>query len=165
MKIVVDGLYHYVTFKGSKAIKLTTDRQDAGDQKPKLSMNPTIEQISNRAEQLTASMSHGQACFAACRELAVSEDEVASTASIVSAVLTNREMNIPVSPEMVLNWKKAESDRKAQMDFVSKWACAVGKTGSKGKQSRQGHLRKLAKHGLKSEYAFKMAAQAGIPLE
>lgn len=57
-------------------------------------MKATIEQIADRANQLSGSMSHGQACHAACREMGVEESEVPATASIVSAVLTNREINV-----------------------------------------------------------------------
>lgn len=39
-------------------------------------------------------MSHGQACYSACRELGVEESEVPTVASIVSTELTNREINI-----------------------------------------------------------------------
>lgn len=39
-------------------------------------------------------MSHGNACYAACREMGVEECEVPSVASIVSTELTNREMNV-----------------------------------------------------------------------
>ena len=52
-----------------------------------------IEHIANRANQLSGSMSHGQACFAACIEMGVEKSEVPATASIVSAILTNREIN------------------------------------------------------------------------
>lgn len=52
-----------------------------------------IEQIADRANQLSGSMSHGQACFAACREMGVEESEVPATAGIVSAGLINREIN------------------------------------------------------------------------
>ena len=54
---------------------------------------PSVEQIADRANQLTGSMSHGQACFAPCREMGHEEYEVAAVASIVSTTLTNRELN------------------------------------------------------------------------
>ena len=44
------------------------------------------ENIARRALQLTGSMSHGQACFAACREAGIDESEVAAIASIVSTL-------------------------------------------------------------------------------
>lgn len=56
-------------------------------------MEATIEQIVDRANQLSGLMSHGNACFAACREMGVEKSEVPVTASIVSTVLTHREMN------------------------------------------------------------------------
>lgn len=56
-------------------------------------MKITIEQIADRANQFSASMSHGHACFAACREMGVPESEVSVTAAIVSTALTNREIN------------------------------------------------------------------------
>lgn len=44
-------------------------------------------------------MSHGWACYAACLEAGVPEDEVPVTAEVVSAMLTNREMNPrPLTP-------------------------------------------------------------------
>jgi hypothetical protein len=48
-----------------------------------------IESIAARASQLETSMSHGKACFLACREAGVEEMEVASTASVISSVVTN----------------------------------------------------------------------------
>ena len=56
-------------------------------------MKATIEQIADRANQLSGSMSRGNACYAACLEMGVEESEVPVTASIVSTELTNREMN------------------------------------------------------------------------
>ena len=56
-------------------------------------MKATIEQIADRANQLSGLMSHGEACWAACREMGVEECEVPVTANIVSTVLTNRELN------------------------------------------------------------------------
>lgn len=57
-------------------------------------MKATIEQIADRANPLSGSMSHAQACYAACREMGVEESEVPSVASIVSTTLTNREINV-----------------------------------------------------------------------
>lgn len=56
-------------------------------------MNIKIENVVARANQLSGLMSHGQACYAACREMGVEEAEVPAVASIVSTELTNREMN------------------------------------------------------------------------
>jgi len=61
--------------------------------KKKQNMKATIEQIADRANQLSGSMSHGQACHAACIEMGVEKSEVPATASIVSTVLTNREIS------------------------------------------------------------------------
>lgn len=46
-------------------------------------------------------MSHGHACYAACREMEVEEAEMAVTAGIVSTELTNREMHprVPTAAE------------------------------------------------------------------
>jgi hypothetical protein len=56
-------------------------------------MKATIDQIANRANELSGSMSHGNACFAACKEFEVEPSELSSTAAIVSTVLTNRDLN------------------------------------------------------------------------
>ena len=41
-----------------------------------MNQKTTIDQIADRANQLTGSMSHGQACFAACREMGIEESEL-----------------------------------------------------------------------------------------
>lgn len=61
--------------------------------KKKQNMKATIEQIADRANQLSGSMSHSQACHFACIEMGVEKSEVPATASIVSTVLTNREIS------------------------------------------------------------------------
>lgn len=53
-------------------------------------------------------------------------------------------------------------EHAAVCDFVRIWAAKTNRVGGKGKQSRQNHIRKLMKHGLKSEYARKMAVEAGL---
>lgn len=56
-------------------------------------MKTPIEQIANRANQLSGSMSHGQACHTACLEFGYEGSESATLAIIVSTVLTNLEIN------------------------------------------------------------------------
>lgn len=127
-------------------------------------MSATIEQIADRANLLTASVDHGHACYIACREAGVPDNEIAMTASVVSTVLIRRELNTPMSTDAAAIMKREEAEKNARLEFVKIWAAKLGKVGRKWKQSRQAHVRKLAKHGLNSEYARKMAAEAGITL-
>jgi hypothetical protein len=76
-------------------------------------MTASIEQIANRANELSGSMSHGQACYAACQEFEIVESELASTASIVSTVLTNREISRDRTPETAAE-KTAREKRIAE---------------------------------------------------
>lgn len=75
-------------------LSYSNHRRASNPTKKKQNMKATIEQIADRANQLSGSMSHGQACYAACREMGVEESEVVLTSSIVSTVLTNREINV-----------------------------------------------------------------------
>lgn len=60
-----------------------------------------ISKITDRAIQLSVSMSHGQACYAACREMGIKESEIPALASIVSTELTNREINFSGCPARI----------------------------------------------------------------
>jgi hypothetical protein len=84
---------HLFSLQETDFLPYSEHRRASNPTKRKKNMKATIEQIADRANQLSGSMSHGQACHAACREMGVEESEVPSTASIVSAELTNREIN------------------------------------------------------------------------
>ena len=112
-----------------------------------------IEQIVSRAKQLAFSMSHGHACFAACRELGVEESEVASIASIISTEITNAELSAmracAPSPEQhaaALNKEDEIQKLSMRLDL--------------GAQSRQNVRRRLRAHGLTSDYAKTLYARA-----
>jgi len=113
----------------------------------------TIEQIVSRAKQLAFSMSHGHACFAACRELGVEESEVASIASIISTEITNAELvamrSGAPSPEQAAAAMVEEEE-------IQKLSMRLGL----GAQSRQNVRRRLRKHGLSSAYGRALQARA-----
>ena len=75
-----------------------------------------MERIADRANELTGSVSHGHACYMACREAGIPEAEVPSTASIVSAMLINRELNPHESEESRLAYV-ARKQAQAQAGF------------------------------------------------
>lgn len=81
------------SFQETAFLSHSNRRRASNPTKNKQNMKATIEQITDRANQLSGSMSHGQACYAACREMGVEESEVPTVASIVSTELTFREMN------------------------------------------------------------------------
>ena len=72
-----------------------------------------IEQIADRANELSLSMGHGYACFTACREAGVPESEVSFTASIVSMAITQREINRPeTDAQAAARIARAKEDQK-----------------------------------------------------
>jgi hypothetical protein len=82
-----------ISLQETAFLSYSNHRRASNPTKKKQNMKATIEQIAERANQLSGSMSHGNACYAACREMGVEESEVPAVASIVSTELTNREMN------------------------------------------------------------------------
>jgi hypothetical protein len=112
-----------------------------------------IEQIVRRAKELAGSMSHGFACFAACREMGVEESEVAAVAGIVSAEITNAELAAmracaPSPEQHVAALNKEDEIQKLSMRL------------DLGAQSRQGVRRRLRDQGLTSDYAKTLYARA-----
>lgn len=83
----------------------------------------------------------------------------------LAEVIARRELdrNLSALPSLAV-CVDSTPEHGAARAFVSAWAACVGKTGRAGKQSRQGHIRKLMRHGLGSDYARKMAAQAGLTI-
>lgn len=81
-----------------------------------------LDQIVARADQLALVMSHGHACYAACRELGVPEEDVPATASIVSAELLNRELNprrtTPAEDAAIARTTAAWSARTARINSL-----------------------------------------------
>ncbi len=118
-----------------------------------------IDKIADRANQLTATMSHGLACYHACLEFDVPADEINSTAAIVSGILTRREIELDskalagIKPE-----ERYENVHALACEIVAAWAKANGRTGRKNAQTRQSKIRKIVKNGLDSEYARKIIA-------
>ena len=112
-----------------------------------------IKQIVNRAKELAGSMSHGEACFAACREMGVEESQVAAVASIVSSEITNGELAAmracAPSPEQ-------HAAALGQEDEIQKLSMRL----DLGAQSRQGVRRRLRSQGLTSDYAKALYARA-----
>lgn len=58
--------------------------------------NIALKNIALRAAQLEGLLTHGQACFAACREAGIQEQDIPVAASVVSTMLTN---GLPVPGE------------------------------------------------------------------
>ena len=112
-----------------------------------------IEQIVSRAKELAGSMSHGEACFAACREMGVEESELAAIAGIVSSEITNAELAAmracAPSPEQAAAAKVEEEE-------IQKLSMRL----DLGAQSRQGVRRRLRDQGLTSDYAKTLYARA-----
>lgn len=55
-----------------------------------------------------------------------------------------------------------EARHQAARELVHQWAEATGRTGREHKQVRQSRIRRIVKHGLASEYARKIRAEAGM---
>jgi hypothetical protein len=132
-----------------------TRAESSARKRERQTVKTNIEQIARRANELSGSMSHGQACYAACRELGVEEDEVASTASIVSAEITNAEiqamMRAAPTPEQFAAARVEEKE-------IQKLSMRLGILLSA--QNRQNVRRRLRKHGLASEYGRALQARA-----
>lgn len=72
-------------------------------------------------------------------------------------LLKDLNANAEVSAKIHANQERLHESVRA---FVSVWAAKTSRTGKGSKQSRQGHIRKLMKHGINSEYAQKMLDEA-----
>ena len=113
----------------------------------------TLEQIANRARQFAVSMSHGDACFAACREMGIEASEVSVVASIVSSEITNGEL---AAMRACAPTPEQHRTALATEDEIQKLSMSLGL----GAQSRQGVRRRLRQQGLTSEYARALQARA-----
>lgn len=113
-------------------------------------MKTEIEIIADRAAELAATLSHGQACFLACREAGIPEAEVPSTASIVSAMLTNREIN---PPRRSLTPAEIESIHQARLvGWVHGEAHLLANRELPGKANRSARARRVEE--LKADAGF-----------
>ncbi len=82
-------------------------------------MKTNIEQIADRANQLSGAMSHGQACQSACREMGIADSDLKATASIVSTELTNRSISVP---------RRESTEEEKHPWFAARQARAEGHT-------------------------------------
>ena len=112
----------------------------------------TLEQIANRARQLAVSMSHGDACFAACREMGIEASEVSVVASIVSSEITNGEL---AAMRACAPTPEQHRTALATEDEIQRLSMLL----DLGAQSRQGVRRRLRSHGLFSDYARSIYAR------
>ena len=112
-----------------------------------------IAEIVKRANELSGSMSHGQACFLACQEMGIEASEVAAVASVVSTDITNAELAgmraCAPTPEQHRTALASEAE-------IQKLSMSLGL----GAKSRQGVRRRLRQQGLTSEYARALQARA-----
>lgn len=63
---------------------------------------------------------------------------------------------------VVLEWERRHAEARA---LVAQWAAATGRTGGDHKQARQSRIRRIVKHGIDSDYARAIRAEAGMIVE
>lgn len=67
--------------------------------------------------------------------------------------------SIDIAVAQQLNWDSRHAEAKA---LVAQWAAATGHTGGDHKQARQSRIRRIVKHGINSDYARAIRAEAGM---